>query len=185
MTWTRLDDNVADHPKVVAAGHLAELTYYRSLIYSNRFETDGFIAKAVVPSLSRGFERQCWQIADTLLQARLWEEHDGGYIVHDFHDYQPSKAQVQERRAARQQAGRLGGLQSGAVRRSKAEANGETTDEANPSDLVAKQMKQTRTPSRPVPSRPVLLKRETETEPGWHAANKAAHEVLRRNGASA
>jgi hypothetical protein len=144
MTWTKLDDNVSDHPKVLAVGHLGELTYYRSIIHANRYETDGLIAPAVLRLLCRGFEQHTQRIAQALVSARLWEKCKGGYRIHDFADYQPRRAEVAARREIRQAAGRQGGLRSAAVRRSKSEANAQAlASQANEAN------------ANPVPSRPV------------------------------
>jgi hypothetical protein len=33
-----------------------------------------------------------------LVETGLWDRTHGGYRVHDFHEYNPSKAQVEEKR---------------------------------------------------------------------------------------
>lgn len=61
---------------------------------------------------------------------RLWERVSGGYQVHDFADYQPSREEVIALRATRAEAGRKGGLRSGSTRRSKGEANASASAQA-------------------------------------------------------
>src|SRR3989442_2286352 len=157
MTWTKLDDNVSDHPKVLAVGHLGELTYYRSIIHANRYETDGLIAPAVLRLLCRGFEQHTQRIAQALVSARLWEKCKGGYRIHDFEDYQPSRAEVAARREIRQLAGRQGGLRSAAVRRSKSEANAQA---------LASQANEANANPGPYPSRIKLLTNRKLCGPG-------------------
>ena len=60
-----------------------------------------------------------------LVEAGLWEEVPGGYRVHDYLDYQPSKDEVITEREKKREAGRKGGLASAQARRARAEAKGE------------------------------------------------------------
>lgn len=59
-----------------------------------------------------------------LVRVGLWEEVAGGYRIHDYEDYQPTKAQVIADRAAKAAAGRAGGIASAAAR-GKAHAQAE------------------------------------------------------------
>lgn len=117
MPWVRLDDATYENSKVMAAGPLAELLWRRSIEYAARNLTDGFIPFRVVPSLvnwdgvaeydpSREDERQVmgfqirpYSLATTLMEAGLWDEVDGGFRIHDYLDYQPSRVQVEADRA--------------------------------------------------------------------------------------
>lgn len=51
-----------------------------------------------------------------LLHAGLWVEVPGGYRIHDYEDYQPTKAQVIADRDAKAAAGRAGGRATAAAR---------------------------------------------------------------------
>jgi len=44
-----------------------------------------------------------------MVQAGLWDGRDGGYWVHDYLDYNPSRAEVLSRREQQRRAGRHGG----------------------------------------------------------------------------
>jgi len=61
-----------------------------------------------------------WVIAH-LVRVGLWEEVTGGYRIHDYGDYQPTKAQVLAERATKAAAGRAGGI-AAAIARGKAPA---------------------------------------------------------------
>ena len=132
MTWVRIDDRMAEHPKVQAAGPLAELMQFRALEYCNRNLTDGFVPWAVARTLvqwqflgplDEQGRRSIYKVALTsgyrgedsedyvemlitlLVETRMWEVVDGGYRIHDYEGYQPSKAEVladRERNAERQ-----------------------------------------------------------------------------------
>jgi hypothetical protein len=52
VSWVRLDDQFADHPKVTTAGPLAGWLYVCGLLYAARYLTDGFIPTAHVARLA-------------------------------------------------------------------------------------------------------------------------------------
>jgi hypothetical protein len=43
MTWVKIDDGFADHPKVIEAGPMASWLFLCGLTYCSRQLTDGFI----------------------------------------------------------------------------------------------------------------------------------------------
>lgn len=120
MTWVRLEDGFADHPKIVAVGPEGMALYVAGLCYSNRYLTDGFIPQAQVPKLIGTQEP-----TSKLVKQGLWEIVEGGYQIHDYDEYQPSRDDILEIRKARSEAGRKGGL-------SKPASNTEANDEAKP-----------------------------------------------------
>lgn len=63
-------------------------------------------------------------IIDRLIQEGLWIETHGGYLVHDYEEYQPTKAEVIAQRRAKQAAGQAGG-------RASAQARGQANGAAN------------------------------------------------------
>lgn len=102
MGWAKFDDQFTDHPKVQAVGPMAELLAMRAVIYAARYETDGLIRESVLPRLTVGITAPSKQIA-ALLRENLWEKVDEGWLIHDFLDYHPSKADREaERQAARE-----------------------------------------------------------------------------------
>lgn len=117
MAWVRLDDSFAEHPKLARAGPLAMAMQVAALCYANRNLTDGFVPRAVAPlllnldglylafpeagSLLGGEEPLAvsWQaVAESLVRAGLWEEEKGGYRIHDYLNYQPSREAVMRAR---------------------------------------------------------------------------------------
>ena len=126
MAWVKIDDHFDEHPKIAQAGPLAVAVWLAGLAYCNRNLTDGFIPWSKAQGLvswqflgaesddPRGRKRYtvaltCGHVGedvetpfvvDCLLDAGLWEEVDGGYLVHDYLDYQPSKEQVLAERHA-------------------------------------------------------------------------------------
>jgi len=152
MGWVRIDDSFAQHPKVAGAGPLAMALQIAGICYCNQNLTDGFIPWAVAhrllsweflgPQEEKGRKR--FQIAVTsgmcgddvtsefvirlLLEAGMWHEVDGGYVIHDYLDYQPSREQVLAEREQKQEAGRKGGLASA---RARAQAGGQAPAKAS------------------------------------------------------
>lgn len=111
MPWVRVDDGFAQHPKVVAAGPLAMAMQIAALCYCNRALTDGYVPRAVARTLLD------WEpvgvtadsVIDVLVEHGMWEPMNGGYHIHDFTEYQPTKEQVIALQEARSEAGRRGG----------------------------------------------------------------------------
>ena len=52
MSWIKIDDQFADHPKVLQAGPLASWMYVCGLTYAGRYLTDGFIPAGQVRKLA-------------------------------------------------------------------------------------------------------------------------------------
>ncbi len=132
MPWVRLDEGFADHPKLREAGPLGLAMQVAGLCYCNRYLTDGFIPSSVVPTLLNlegigmniwhgelmgGGDDATWQlVVDALLAVGLWEQVEGGYYIHDYLDYQPSRSQVIAEREQKREAGQRGGLASAQAR---------------------------------------------------------------------
>lgn len=95
MAWVRIDDGFWSHPKVIAAGNAAIGLWIKAASYCAQHLTDGFVPDHVVPLLG-GTRTQ----AQRLLSAKLWQKADGGWVFHDWDDYQLSKEKVLKRRAA-------------------------------------------------------------------------------------
>lgn len=122
MSWARFDDQMLDHPKLLAIGPIGFALHAAAIIWCARNMTDGRLPLGKVSTLLdlRGVivspndptgrwlgeepDTRIWSapdaldIAYVLVGARLWE-HDGpDFKVHDFLHYNPSKADVLEKR---------------------------------------------------------------------------------------
>lgn len=142
MTWVKLDDNFHWHPKIDALSPLAYRIFVGSICYANRYQTAGFIRAKSVRNLCgvsdkpvRNLFRPCAE----LVRARLWEKTEGGWLIHDYFEYQPDPI--------KQSAGRKGGLASVQAR---AQAGGKHAAQA---------------PSRPVPVKEEESNWQPSTEP--------------------
>jgi len=92
MVWFRVDDSFYDHPKVLAAGNAATGLWVRCGAWSSAKGTDGLIPLEVVRTMGRPRE------IDATITSRLWVRTDGGLLMPDFLDYNPSKADTDHRR---------------------------------------------------------------------------------------
>lgn len=145
MTWLKLDDGFADHPKIDGLSDGAFRLHVAGMLYAARHLTDGAIPARAVPRLMPGYDVT---LVAELVDAGLWHHEGDGYEVHDFLEWNPSADEAKAKRKARQEAGRKGGLASGRTRsKPPGEANAPANAEANA-------QADRRTPSRPVPSRP-------------------------------
>jgi hypothetical protein len=129
MVWVRLDEEFVHHPKVVQVGPHGVALQVAALCYSNRYLTDGFIPFGAVRTLldfnrvgeNVGERQDYWvevgalNVARKLVEAGLWTEVPGGFRIHDFHDYQPTREAVEAERARNSVAGK----RSGEARRSR------------------------------------------------------------------
>lgn len=100
MAWVRLDDNMADHPKIVGLSDGAFRAFVAGLCYCNRHLTDG--------CLPAGFSRR--KLSTELVANGLWIATETGFTIHDYLEYQPSKEHAQSVSQKRSDAGRAGGL---------------------------------------------------------------------------
>jgi hypothetical protein len=117
MAWMKVDDRLAFHRKVLAAKNEAVGAWVRAGSWSSGEGTDGMIPidTALTIAPLRVWKRLC--------QVVLAHEVADGFELHDYLDYNPraeaNTAARAENLTRKREAGRLGGLRSGASRRSK------------------------------------------------------------------
>lgn len=145
MPWVKLDDHFDENPKILSVGPLGLALWVTGIAYSNRNGTDGFIPSSMAIRLislmfenpkngqtqtvliggERDYEEEeqvgivpdGYYLPNMLVNAGLWESVPGGYAIHDYHEFQPTKEHVEATREARREAGRAGGVASGIARR--------------------------------------------------------------------
>ncbi|MBP7594329.1 MAG: hypothetical protein KA755_01620 [Candidatus Microthrix sp.] len=113
MTWVRLEDSFPEHPKILGLSVAAKWLIVEGLCWCNRNLTDGFIAAEAAPRLGA-----TKKLAGELVEAGVWELCDGGWMVHDYDEFQPSR----ERVLADREAGRLRKAKHDAKKRSGKQA---------------------------------------------------------------
>jgi hypothetical protein len=94
MTWVKIDDTFPDHPRVVGLTDAAFRTHVAGLCYSARYLTDGSIPTSALRSIGTR------KAATELEEAGLWARSDHGWLIRDYLDYNPSRADVEGKREA-------------------------------------------------------------------------------------
>jgi len=96
MAWVRLDDQFTDHPKIAAAGPVAGWVYVSGLCYAARYLTDGFVPETI----ALRFAGSSPEVLANLVECSLWDRVNGGYLIHDFLEYNPPASKVKAEREA-------------------------------------------------------------------------------------
>lgn len=150
MPWAKLDESFPDHPKVAGLSDKAFRLHITAICYCARMLTDGEVPTHI---LSRIGATQ--KLAAELQTAGLWESTSrGSWLIHDYLEYNPTRADVEAVRTKRQAAGQAGGKASG-------QARAKQIVEPNAKQIVGDSFEQNRTPSRPVPYTPKGVSEDT------------------------
>lgn len=128
--WVKIDDGFFLHRKVEGLTKDAKLLFLAGLAYCARELTDGFISAGVGLRTTAAMADVNPRAAQALVAAGLWEKSATGFEVHDYHDYQPTKVEVEERRRLRAAAGHKGGVRSAQARQARASANAQANAQA-------------------------------------------------------
>lgn len=96
MTWFKIDDTFAFHPKVIAAGNEAIGLWARAGAWCSQLLTDGAVPEGMIMALGGTPE-----IAQKLVDVKLWDITPTGYQFHGWleDERQPSREAVEARRA--------------------------------------------------------------------------------------
>lgn len=132
IPWFKVDDALAMHMKAFMAGNRALGLWVRAGSWSMHQLSNGFIPREVVQALGGD-----WDDAAGLINAGLWQEAEGGYMFHDWAEYQPTREQVLAERAAAAER----------KRRSREKSQGESRRDVRGTDGGSHP-----SPSRPVPT---------------------------------
>lgn len=91
MTWLRIDDSFATHPKIIGLSTRAFRVHVEALVYCARHLTDGIVPKAA---------QKCTKsVREELQNAGLWAVDEvGNVIIHDFLEWNPSAASIRAKR---------------------------------------------------------------------------------------
>lgn len=128
MTWIRVDDHFADHPKVMALGHdrlIGLGLWHVAASYCARYLTDGFVPTAHISPHAPP------RLLSRMVAVGLFDPVDNGYMLHDWLTYNPSREAVKEAQAKKRAAGQAGG-QASAGARAQAYEVADAQAESNP-----------------------------------------------------
>lgn len=99
MPWLRLDDQFSTNAKILAAGKDGRELYFSALGHAARNLTDGFIDARLLRQIAAMFEvYEPEPAVKNLVDAGLWEVCEGGWRIHDYLEYNPSREEVQFQR---------------------------------------------------------------------------------------
>jgi general stress protein YciG len=170
MPWFRVDDQFGMHPKVLAAGNAAAGLWLRCAAYAASQLTDGHVPLEV----ARLYGKPVQAIA--LVTAGLWHAtgHDcrrcpqpaNGYQMHDYEEWNPTRAKVVAAREKKKEAGRKGGEASGASRRGEADAEALASPSASEAVQPEPDHSGSASPNtHPIPSHPTQGSSKTSNPP--------------------
>lgn len=100
MTWTKLDDTFHSHPKIRRAWRepIALGLHVLALNYATCHDLDGEVPTEFVEDQVPDQSDRARAI-EVLVDIGLWAENGKGWVIHDFLEYQPSRAKLREKRA--------------------------------------------------------------------------------------
>ena len=109
MPWANIDDRFPSHPKIGGLTDGAFRLHVSGICYSSQYLTDGLIPATAVPSLMLRYKSR---FLDELVQRGLWYQQNGSYQIHDYLQWNKSKAEIREKREhirqVRSEAGKKG-----------------------------------------------------------------------------
>ena len=114
MPWLRISDDFMQHPKVLGLSARAVALWLEAICYVARHLTDGLVSPKVLAAL------RYRAAASELRHAGLWDVVPAGDQIHDYHDYQPARDEVQNHRAEVSEKRRAAGKRGAARRWQKA-----------------------------------------------------------------
>ncbi|MFD4257759.1 hypothetical protein ACFWR9_09005 [Streptomyces sp. NPDC058534] len=92
MPWVKLDDRFPSHRKVALLTDRAFRLHVSALCWASENLTDGRIADRELPLVAK--VRNVKATAQQLAEAGVWDRIEGGWEIHDYLDYNPSREQV-------------------------------------------------------------------------------------------
>lgn len=121
MSWFKADDRLHAHPKLIKAGFEAMGLWIAVGTYCANYLTDGRVTRDEVNRIT-GSNRATTRMTSALVRAGFFLELDGGWLMKDYLDYNPSREQVLVIREKKVEAGKVGG-QASAQARAQASAS--------------------------------------------------------------
>lgn len=103
MPWVRFDDQFPLHRKVKGLSDGAFRLHTETIFWCARNMTDGFVPAEDIPSITA--VRRPHKFIPELVRRGGWVERADGWQIHDYLDWQPSRAKIehkQETKANRQ-----------------------------------------------------------------------------------
>ena len=99
MSWAKFDDAYYDNPKMLRVGLVGTGLHARAIAYCARHETDGHVPAAWVEGQLlelKPAERK--RVIATVVDAGAFHRDNGGYVVNDYLEFNPSRAEIAARK---------------------------------------------------------------------------------------
>lgn len=96
-TWLKTDDKFPEHKKVRRLTDSAYRLHHTAMCACAKDETDGFVTEEDIADMEHGDRLR--KHVDALVTAKLWEIVPGGWLIHDYLDYNFSHEQLNAKRA--------------------------------------------------------------------------------------
>jgi hypothetical protein len=103
VSWLKVDDNFASHPKTVDLSWAAKgvWVHYGSWCAAHP-QQGGYVPEGLLKK-----DRVPRKAIEELLASGLWESEEGGVRYHDWDQYQPSAQDAREKKKSRSEAAKL------------------------------------------------------------------------------
>lgn len=98
MSWVRLDDQFPIHRKVDSLSDPAFRLHVSAICWCARNLTDGWVPEADLDAAAPRTMKRPGRFVAELVRRGVWSTAADGWTIHDYLDYQPSKARVEEDR---------------------------------------------------------------------------------------
>lgn len=98
MTWLKKDDRFPEHRKIRRLSDGAYRLHDTALCACAKDETDGLVTESDIADMQHG--ERLRKYVPALVLAGLWVPVANGWRIHDYLDYNPSHAQLDDKRAA-------------------------------------------------------------------------------------
>ena len=149
--WAKLDDRRALNRKLRAAGFAARGLDEAAICQVVGDQTDGHITAETVEMLAQAHNEKQWRkLVAKLVEVGRWEENGTGWYIHDYLEYNPTKASWEAEVEKKRSAGRKGGrARAEAEAQARAQAESKQVLEHVPKQTLKQPAKQTLKPTRP------------------------------------
>lgn len=128
MPYIRIELEFLNHPKTITLPPLAQLLFFRSIIYCAKHLTDGVLPQASPLLLGYDMQGEVKNFVENLENIGWWKPlKGGGWQIHDYLDHQLSRADVTQLIEKKKKAGQAGG-QASAQARAIADAQAQSND---------------------------------------------------------
>lgn len=99
MAWARIDDQYAEHPKIVGLSDRSFRLHTAAICLANRKLTDGHLSThdtRMLLALTKASKRHVVELVDS----QVWEANGDGWQIRGYLDWNPDAESVKARRDA-------------------------------------------------------------------------------------